>query len=169
MLTVQVKGKKYELESETFFSKGLVALGNYQAKLGDHKEKPTGEFTRSYDLMFPDGSTRTLLSSAKWNSLTCPSSTRITLDSVLSPASRIVVCARCHETDEIKPDVKNKASNRRAATEQPAPEFDSCGVRHVQSTWNQAQSRDIDDRKAWLRRKCCRYPQRDREPVPPEG
>jgi len=59
ILTAQVEGKKYELESETFFSKGLVALGDYQAKLGDHKEKPTGEFTRSYDLMFPDGSTRT--------------------------------------------------------------------------------------------------------------
>lgn len=59
VLTAQVEGKKFELESETFFSKGLVALGDYQAKLGDHKEKPTGEFTRSYDLMFPDGSTRT--------------------------------------------------------------------------------------------------------------
>ncbi len=59
VLTAQVEDKKYELESETFFSKGLVALGDYQAKLGDHKEKPTGEFTRSYNLMFPDGSTRT--------------------------------------------------------------------------------------------------------------
>lgn len=55
----QIEGKKYQLESETFFSKGLVALGDYHAKLSDHKEKPTKEFTRSYDLMFPDGSTRT--------------------------------------------------------------------------------------------------------------
>jgi hypothetical protein len=59
VLTAQVEGKKYQLQSETFFSKGLVALGDYSAKLGDHKEKPTGEFTRSYSLMFPDGSTRT--------------------------------------------------------------------------------------------------------------
>lgn len=59
VLTAQVEGKKYEIESATFFSKGLVALGDYHAKLHDHKEKPTGEFTRSYDLMFPDGSTRT--------------------------------------------------------------------------------------------------------------
>jgi hypothetical protein len=32
--TAQVEGKKYELESETFFSKGLVALGDYQGKAG---------------------------------------------------------------------------------------------------------------------------------------
>ena len=59
VLTAQVEGNKYQLESETFFSKGLVALGDYYAKLSDHKEKSTKEFTRSYDLMFPDGSTRT--------------------------------------------------------------------------------------------------------------
>ena len=59
VFTAQIEGKKYQLESETFFSKGLVALGDYYAKLADHKEKPTKEFTRSYDLMFPDGSTRT--------------------------------------------------------------------------------------------------------------
>ena len=59
VLTALVEGKKYELESETFFAKGIVALGDYHAKLSNHKEKPTEEFTRSYDLMFPDGSTRT--------------------------------------------------------------------------------------------------------------
>ncbi len=59
VLTAKVEGKKYQLESETFLPKGLVALGDYSAKLSDHKEKGTGEFTRSYDLMFPDGSTRT--------------------------------------------------------------------------------------------------------------
>lgn len=59
VLTAQIDGKKYELESETFLSKGIVALGDYRAKLEENKVKPTGEFTRSYDLMFPDGSTRT--------------------------------------------------------------------------------------------------------------
>ncbi len=57
-LTVLVNGTKYELESETFFPKGIVALGDYKAKLVKDQQKPTHEFNRSYELMFPDGSTR---------------------------------------------------------------------------------------------------------------
>lgn len=57
-ITAVVDGAKYELESETFFPKGIVALGDYQAKLVSDEQKPTQEFNRTYDLMFPDGSTR---------------------------------------------------------------------------------------------------------------
>ncbi len=57
-VTVTIDGAHYELQSETFFPKGIVALGDYQAKLTDDQQKPTQEFTRTYDLMFPDGSTR---------------------------------------------------------------------------------------------------------------
>ena len=58
MLDAVVEGKKYELRSETILPKGVVALGDYKAKLVSDKQKPTHEFTREYDLMFPDGSTR---------------------------------------------------------------------------------------------------------------
>ena len=57
-LTAQIDGAKYELQSETFFPKGIVALGDYQAKLIKNTVKPTHEFSREYDLVFPDGSTR---------------------------------------------------------------------------------------------------------------
>lgn len=57
-ISAMVDGVKYEMESETFFPKGIVALGDYEAKLVDDQQKPTREFSRSYDLMFPDGSTR---------------------------------------------------------------------------------------------------------------
>jgi hypothetical protein len=57
-ITVDIDGKKYELQSETFFPKGIVALGDYKAKLLDEQTKPTGEFTRTYDLQFPDQSKR---------------------------------------------------------------------------------------------------------------
>jgi hypothetical protein len=57
-LSVLIDGAKYQLESETFFPKGIVAIGDYQAKLVDDQQKPTHEFTRVYELMFPDGSTR---------------------------------------------------------------------------------------------------------------
>jgi len=56
-LTILIDGVKYELESETFFPKGIVALGDYEAELIDD-QKPTHEFTRAYDLIIPDGSTR---------------------------------------------------------------------------------------------------------------
>lgn len=58
MLDAVIDGKKYELRSETILQKGVVALGDYKAKLVSDKQKPTHEFTREYDLMFPDGSTR---------------------------------------------------------------------------------------------------------------
>jgi hypothetical protein len=57
-LSVLVDGAKYELESETFFPKGIVALGDYKARLIKDQQKPTHEFNRAYELMFPDGSTR---------------------------------------------------------------------------------------------------------------
>jgi|SRR6185437_12049369 len=57
-LTVLIDGAKYEIESETFFPKGIVALGDYKAKLIEDQQKPTHEFSRAYELMFPDGSTR---------------------------------------------------------------------------------------------------------------
>lgn len=58
LLSALVDGAKYELESETFFPKGIVALGDYKARLIPGQEKPTHELNRSYELMFPDGSTR---------------------------------------------------------------------------------------------------------------
>ena len=57
-LSVLVDGTKYELEGETYFPKGIVALGDYKAKLVKDQQKPTHEFNRTYELMFPDGSTR---------------------------------------------------------------------------------------------------------------
>lgn len=57
-VTAIIDGAKYELQSETFFPKGIVALGDYQAKLVSDEQKLTHEFTRTYELMFPDGSTR---------------------------------------------------------------------------------------------------------------
>ncbi len=58
-LVASIDGARYELRSETLLSKGLVALGDYPAKLVRDEQKPTHEFTRGYDLLFPDGSTRT--------------------------------------------------------------------------------------------------------------
>jgi hypothetical protein len=57
-LTVLVDGRKYELESERPVDKAVVALGDYQAKLVADDQKPTREITRSYELVFPDRSTR---------------------------------------------------------------------------------------------------------------
>jgi hypothetical protein len=57
-LAALIDGAKYELEGETYFPKGIVALGDYKAKLVKDQQKPTHEFNRTYELMFPDGSTR---------------------------------------------------------------------------------------------------------------
>lgn len=57
-LSVLVDGAKYELESKTLLPKGVVALGDYKAKLVKDQQKPTHEFNRTYSLMFPDGSAR---------------------------------------------------------------------------------------------------------------
>ena len=57
-LSVLVDGVKYEMESLTIFPKGIVALGDYKAKLVKDQQKPTHEFSRIYELMFPDGTTR---------------------------------------------------------------------------------------------------------------
>jgi hypothetical protein len=57
-ITANIDGKKYELQSATFFPKGIVALGDYKAVLVDEPTKPTGEFTRTYNLLFPDQSKR---------------------------------------------------------------------------------------------------------------
>jgi len=57
-LTAKVGGSTYELTSDTALPKGVVALGDYKAKLVKDETKPTNEFMKTYDLMFPDGSTR---------------------------------------------------------------------------------------------------------------
>jgi hypothetical protein len=57
-LCVLVDGAKYEMESLSNLPKGIVALGDYKAKLVKDQQKPTHEFNRTYELMFPDGSTR---------------------------------------------------------------------------------------------------------------
>ncbi len=57
-LSVTIDGVKYELEAESLTPKGIVALGDYKAKLVKDQQKPTHEFNRTYELMFPDGSTR---------------------------------------------------------------------------------------------------------------
>lgn len=57
-LSVLINGAKYELESENYHAKAIVALGDYKARLVQDQQKPTHEFNRTDDLMFPDGSTR---------------------------------------------------------------------------------------------------------------
>lgn len=57
-LSALIDGAKYELESKTRTPKGIVALGDNKAKLVKDQQKPTHEFNRTYQLMFPDGSTR---------------------------------------------------------------------------------------------------------------
>lgn len=57
-LSALIDGAKYELEAKTLLPKGIVALGDYKAKLTKDKQKSTHEFNRTYSLMFPDGSTR---------------------------------------------------------------------------------------------------------------
>jgi hypothetical protein len=57
-ITADIDGKKFELRSETFFPKGIVALGDYKAVVVDEQTRPTGEFTRTYNLLFPDQSKR---------------------------------------------------------------------------------------------------------------
>lgn len=57
-LSVMIDGAKYELEAETRTPKGIIAIGDYKAKLVKDQQKPTHEFSRIYELMFPDGTTR---------------------------------------------------------------------------------------------------------------
>ncbi len=57
-ISVLIDGAKYEMESVTALPKGIIALGDYKAKLVKDQQKPTREFNRTYSLMFPDGSTR---------------------------------------------------------------------------------------------------------------
>lgn len=58
-LSVSINGSKYELESDTFLPKGgIIALGDYKAKVVSDKTKPDGEFNRTYELQFRDGTTR---------------------------------------------------------------------------------------------------------------
>lgn len=60
-LTAVINGSKYELKSANTASKGVVALGDYKAKLIAQQQKPTHEFTKIYNLLFPDGSFRAFL------------------------------------------------------------------------------------------------------------
>ena len=57
-LTVWIEGLNYELEAETAFPKGMVALGDYKARFVEEEPRVTKEFSKKYDLMFADGSTR---------------------------------------------------------------------------------------------------------------
>ena len=41
VLNVVIDGSKYELQSETVLPKGVVALGDYKARLVNDKQKPT--------------------------------------------------------------------------------------------------------------------------------
>lgn len=58
-LRVTVDRQQYELQAETLLSKGVIALGDYPARLSQDVHKPTNEFSRQYTIQFPDGSTRT--------------------------------------------------------------------------------------------------------------
>lgn len=58
VLDVVIDGTKYELQAETLLAKGVVALGDYKARLVSDKKKPTNEIMRQYELQFPDRSTR---------------------------------------------------------------------------------------------------------------
>ena len=57
-LTVLIDGTRYELESEMFLAKGIVALGNYKARLVEDQQRPTHEYTKTYEVQFADRSTR---------------------------------------------------------------------------------------------------------------
>jgi hypothetical protein len=54
-LDVLIDGKKYELEC----AGGLVVpVGDYKAKISQEKISPNHEYSRGYQLLFSDGSTR---------------------------------------------------------------------------------------------------------------
>jgi type 1 fimbria pilin len=56
-LTADVGSGAFEM-SNMKSVKGIVTLGDYKAKLVQDKTLPTNEFTKTYEILFPDGSTR---------------------------------------------------------------------------------------------------------------
>ena len=63
MLWVEMSGKKYELEGYppkfTLTRPGLIAPGDYRAKLKDDRHKGSYLTYQEYEILFPDGSTGT--------------------------------------------------------------------------------------------------------------
>jgi hypothetical protein len=55
-LNVTIDGKRYVLEGP--WANGLLALGDYKAKLIKEERKTTYESKLQYQLLFPDGKTR---------------------------------------------------------------------------------------------------------------
>jgi hypothetical protein len=56
-LTVLIDGKKYELDG-AIKSVDLLRVGDYKAKVLKEETKRAYEYSRTYEFLFPDGSTR---------------------------------------------------------------------------------------------------------------
>jgi hypothetical protein len=59
-LTVTIQGKTYELRA-LFATSGILALGDYKAKLAKDEHKSSYESLQVYEFLFPDGKTRQFL------------------------------------------------------------------------------------------------------------
>lgn len=61
-LNVLIDGTKYELAaapvSISLTKEGLIVPGDYKARLVSDKRKGTYAYTREYELLFPDGTTK---------------------------------------------------------------------------------------------------------------
>jgi len=55
-LDVTMNGKKYELQSA--IAVDLLRVGDYKAKIAKDQTRHAYEYTRVYEFLFPDGSTR---------------------------------------------------------------------------------------------------------------
>jgi hypothetical protein len=56
-LSVLIEGKKYELTAEASRA-GLLAIGDYKARLTKNEQKTTYESNQEYEFIFPDKTTR---------------------------------------------------------------------------------------------------------------
>ena len=58
-LSVEIDGKTYDLTSQDLYAHvALLRAGNYKARILKEDIKRTFEYSRTYELLFPDGSTR---------------------------------------------------------------------------------------------------------------
>ncbi len=57
-LKVEINGKTYDLNSETMRHPAVLRTGNYKGRLLKEDAKRGFEYTRTYELLFSDGSTR---------------------------------------------------------------------------------------------------------------